>query len=291
MTLAGARTAGVRLSVVVPSLTGDVDGVVASIARQSLTPDEVEVVAGVSPSGRARNIGASRTSAPVLVFVDDDARLGDDDTLARLVEPLADPTVGAVGTAKLIPPGSSVFQRCVARQVPRIVHPVVDRLAESTLPLDRLGYTDVTTTCCAVRREVFDGLGGFDEGLVRGVDSEFFYRMAGAGFRLVQAAGTWVHHPAPASIGRLWSKHFRYGTGFAQEVRRHPQLGRGRRLATPVHAAAYAAARTAWVVPHAFLPWSYADPTGPRFGFRPLRALSSYAAALGYVYGWYRASS
>jgi hypothetical protein len=25
-----------------------------------------------------------------------------------------------------------------------------------------------------------------------------------------------------------------------------------------------------------------------RPGFKPLRALSSYAAALGYVYGWYR---
>ena len=37
---------------------------------------------------KARNVGVARTSAEVLVFVDDDAVLGGDSTLANLVEPL-----------------------------------------------------------------------------------------------------------------------------------------------------------------------------------------------------------
>ena len=41
----------------------------------------------------------------------------------------------------------AAFQRRVARQVPRIEHPVVERLTESNPPRDRHGYTDVTTTC------------------------------------------------------------------------------------------------------------------------------------------------
>ncbi|HEV3401871.1 MAG TPA: hypothetical protein VG078_08620, partial [Acidimicrobiales bacterium] len=53
------------------------------------------------------------------------------------------------------------------------------------------------------------------------------------------------------------------------------------------HAAAYLALRTALLVPHVFVPWSLSAPSW-RPGVKPLKALSSYAAALGYVYGWYR---
>jgi GT2 family glycosyltransferase len=163
----------------------------------------------------------------------------------------------------------------------------VGSTTESNPPSDRFGYTDVTTTCCALRRDVFDACGGFDEGLERGVDSEFFYRLRRAGYRLVIAPDAWTYHPAPASLGRLLAKHFRYGTGYAQEVQRHPELAAGRRLTTPAHASAYVLLRTALLLPHAVLPYSYADRSW-RPGFKPLRALSSYAAALGYVYGWYR---
>lgn len=275
------------ISLVIPSLSGQVDALLASVARQTLAPVEIEVVAGVEPSGRARNLGVARTSAPIIVFTDDDAVLGGDDTLTNLVAPLADPTIGAVGTAKLLPAGSSWWQRQVARQVPRIEHPIVTELTDSNVPLDRFGYTDVTTTCCAMRREVFEACGRFDETLVRGVDTEFLFRVCRAGYRLVIAPMTWVHHPAPATLARLVVKHFLYGTGYAQDVRRHPARAAGRYLATPAHAAGYLLLRTALLVPHAIVPYSHAEGS-LHAGFKPLRAVSSYSAALGYVYGWYR---
>ena len=48
-----------------------------------------------------------------------------------------------------------------------------------------------------------------------------------------------------------------------------------------------------WIVvlvllPNIFLPYSFAAPSW-RPGFKPLKALASYASALGYVWGWYRA--
>jgi GT2 family glycosyltransferase len=138
-----------------------------------------------------------------------------------------------------------------------------------------------------MRREVFEACGGFDEQLLRGVDSEFFYRVRRAGYRLVIAPDTWVHHPAPATIGRLVAKHFRYGSGYAQTVRRHPELAGGRYLHSPAHAGAYVLLRTALVAPHAVVPYSHAQRSW-RPGFKPLRAVTSYAAALGYVSGWYR---
>ncbi|HEX2273579.1 MAG TPA: glycosyltransferase [Acidimicrobiales bacterium] len=281
-------TGRLEVAVVIPSLTGAVGEVLESIRRQSPPPAEVEVVRGVRPSGRARNLGAARTGAPLLVFVDDDAVLGADDTLARLVAPLAaDPTVAVAGAAKLLPPGSSRFQRRVAREVPRIEHPVVDRVVDADPPLDGPGYTDVTTTCCAMRRDVFEAVGGFDESLLRGVDTELFHRLRRRGDRLVMAPGAWTWHPAPATMGALLSKHFLYGVGYSQEVRRDPSRAAGRYLHTPAHAAAYLVLRTALLVPNIFLPWSHSAPSW-RPSVKPLKALSSYAAALGYVYGWYR---
>lgn len=278
---------GPPICLIVPSLTGEVDSLLESVARQSVTPAEVEVVRHVEPSGKARNLGVDRTSSPVLVFVDDDAVLGSDDTLARVVSPLADPAIGVVGTAKLLPPGSSWFERQVARQVPRIEHAVVEELTPSDVPLERFGYSDVTTTCCAMRREVFEACGRFDETIRRGVDTEFFFRVCKAGYHLVMAPHAWVRHPAPPSLNRLLAKHFQYGTGYAQDVRRHPERAAGRYLTSPAHAGAYLLLRSAAVIPHTLVPYSFGDRSW-RFGFKPLRAATSYAAALGYVYGWYR---
>ena len=281
------QTTDRRVCVVVPSLSGEVAGLLSSLASQTVQPCQLEVVGNVRPSGRARNLGVRRTTAPIVVFVDDDAVLGHHRTIENLLAPFVDPTIGVVGAAKLLPAESSWFQRRVARQVPRIEPPVVATLTEANPPLDRFGYTDVTTTCCAVRRDALEGCGGFDEELVCGVDSEFFVRVRRGGHGIVLAPQTWAFHPAPASLGRLMTKHFFYGIGYAQEVQRHPERAAGRYLTTPVHAAAYLVLRTALVAPHALLPYSHNEASW-RPGFKPLRALTSYAAALGYVYGWYR---
>src|ERR1051325_11864129 len=76
------------IALIIPSLDGDVEPLLASVRRQTLQPSEIEVVRGVRPNGRARNPGAARTTAPLLVFVDDDAVLGDEHVVAKLVAPL-----------------------------------------------------------------------------------------------------------------------------------------------------------------------------------------------------------
>src|SRR5215470_3515045 len=116
------------IALIIPSLAGDVEPLLASVRRQTLQPAEIEVVRGVRPNGRARNQGVAQTSAPLLVFVDDDALLGDEHVIANLVAPLlADPAIGVTGAAKLLPPDAPPFQRWAAHEVPRIVPPVVER--------------------------------------------------------------------------------------------------------------------------------------------------------------------
>ena len=184
-----------HIALIIPSLDGDVEPLLASVRRQTLQPSEIEVVRGVRPNGRARNQGVARTCAPLLLFVDDDAVLGDEHVIERLVAPLlADPSIGVTGASKLLPPDAPWFQRWVAREVPRIVHPIVDQPLE-TNPDPPSFYCEITTTCCAMRRDVFEASGGFDGSLVRGVDTEFFVRVRrlrteGRGLRTEGAAPT-----------------------------------------------------------------------------------------------------
>ncbi len=290
-----------RVALIIPSLGGNAEVLLASARRQTWVADEIEVVRGVSPNGRARNQGVARTSAPLLVFVDDDAVLGDEHVIANLVAPLlADPTIGVTGASKLLPPDAPAFQRWVAREVPRIEHPVVAQPLESN-PDPPSFYCEITTTCCAMRREVFEQAGGFNDHLIRGVDTEFFVRVrrmlaeargvlqpsgTAGHYRFVLVPNTWAYHPAPATLRALLRKHFLYGMGHAQEVRRDPSRARGRNLKTPLHAAAFVLFRTAILLPNVFLPFSFAAPSW-RPGFKPLKALTSYAGALGYVWGWY----
>ena len=277
-----------QVSIVIPSLSGQLGTLETSIKRQSFCHYEICPVVGVRPSGRARNEGANRARGKILVFIDDDAVLGDEHTLANLVRPLrGDPTIGVTGASKLIPPDSSWFQRWVAREVPRIEHPIVEKPLETNPDPERRYYCEVTTTCCAMRREVFEEVGGFNEELVRGVDTEFLVRLRSLGYRFILVPNTWVWHPAPPTLGALLRKHFLYGVGHSQEVKRDPTRGRGHLISTPFHALAYLLFRTLILTPNIFVPYSFADPRW-RLGFKPLKALTSYVAALGYIYGWYK---
>jgi glycosyltransferase involved in cell wall biosynthesis len=290
------------IAVIIPALNGRPAALVASLANQTLQPVEVEVVTGVRPNGRARNLGVARTKAEILVFIDDDAFVGDTTLLERLVAPLlADTTIAVSGASKLLPPDAPRFQRWVGQEVPRIEHPVVSVLTE-TNPDPPSYYCEITTTCCAMRRDVFEQIGGFSEKLVRGVDTEFFVRVrrthilpasadqhgqaAPLPYRLVLAADTWVYHPAPATLPALLRKQFWYGAGHAQEVRADPSRARGRAFANHWQALWFLFFRSIILLPNIFLPYSYADPSW-RVGFKPLKALASYVSAIGYVWGWY----
>ncbi|MEM8530678.1 MAG: glycosyltransferase [Chloroflexota bacterium] len=282
------------VALIIPSLNGEVGPLLETARRQTLPPVEIEIVRGVRPNGRARNQGVARTTAPILVFVDDDAMLGNEQVIANLVAPLlTDPTIGVTGASKLLPPDAGRFQRWVAREVPRVVHPVVQTALE-TNPDPPAYYCEITTTCCAMRREVFEQSGGFDESLVRGVDTEFFVRIRRMHanteqppYRFILVPHTWTYHPAPTTVWALMRKQFLYGLGHAQEVRHDPTRARGRMLKTPLHTVGFLFFRTAIIIPNIFLPYSFAAPSW-RPGFKPLKALASYVSALGYVWGWYK---
>lgn len=282
-----------RVVTIIPSLHGThLEPLIDALRGQTHPPDDIIVIRGVSPNGRARNAGAAQTDAEWLLFIDDDAIPGHPELIERLLISAQQPGVIAVGSARLLPPDAPLFQRQVADQVARIVHPVV-AIDTITNPDPPHFYCDVTTTCLLIHRTHFDRVGGFDESLIRGVDTEFLVRLRRTATldypaNIIQVGQTWVYHPAPDTLGALWRKHVAYGIGHAQEVRHDPTRARGGNwFATPMHALLWIIWRTVIVPLHCILPYSFADPRW-RVHWAPLKALASYASALGYVYGWYR---
>ena len=280
-----------RIAAIIPCISATVPAtVLAAIRNQTRQVDELIVVHGVSPNGRARNQGVAQSSAEWLLFIDDDAVLGHPELIERLFTAAQQPGIAIVGSARILPLDAPAFQHAVANQVARIVHPVVTH-DTITNPDPPSFYCDITTTCCLISRAWFERIGGFDANLSRGVDSEFFVRARrtdpSAG-NLMIVANTWVYHPAPATLGALWRKHVAYGIGHAQEVRRDPTRARGGNyFHTPIHALLWILFRTLIVPIHTIVPYSYGAPQW-RIGWYPLKAFASYASAVGYVMGWYQ---
>jgi glycosyltransferase involved in cell wall biosynthesis len=277
-----------KVSIIIPSWTGEVTRLMQSIEQQTFRDYEVTVVEGVSPAARARNLGAHQASADILLFVDDDAYLGHERVLQTMVDLLEnDGQTAIVGISQQVSVEASWLQHAIARQVPRYAYPVVFDNLVSNPPLNSYGFTAITTLCCAVRRTVFEEVGGFDEELPIGEDTDFFYRIRRHGHNLVVAANCWVYHDPPASMKALLRKSFWYGVGHALEARKSPERGMA---VLPLNRWYGQLGLVIFVMgfPFAFFVHYYFDPLRRLvFGFRPLKTLSTYASLCGYVYGWY----
>jgi GT2 family glycosyltransferase len=260
-----------------------------TIEQQTFRDYEVKVVREPGLN-RARNLGAQQSKGEILVLIDDDITLGHEHVLQAMVDLLdGDPTLAVVGVSLQVPEEANDFQHAVARQVPRYVDPILSKTTLSNPPLDHYGFTVIKGGCCAIRRAMFDEVGGFDQEVLGGEDTDFFYRVHRRGHNLAVAANCWAYHPPPASLRELLRKSFSYGVGHAREARKSPERGMAvLRLDRWYGVVALLAAVIAF--PLAFVIHYYFDPVRRVvIGVRPLKTLSTYATLSGYVYGWYHA--
>lgn len=139
-------------------------------------------------ASRARNAGVAAATHDVIVFIDDDIRVapGWAEAIARA---MADPHVGFVTGRISVPPDQSDYQR-----------PVAVNEGETRVVLDRTTTTSLGPSAnLAVRRAVFDRVGGFDAALGPGgmlgvaEDLDFYDRLFAAGVtgRYEPDAVTW----------------------------------------------------------------------------------------------------
>lgn len=151
---------------------------------------------------KACNQGAQAATGDVLVFLNNDTEVHDG-WLAPLVDELADPTVGIVGSRLLYPDGTIQHSGvCVDFRQPVGLEAWNRKDDWTLIPTD---VDAVTGACLAIRRDFFAALGGFDEGFRNGYeDVDLCLKALGAGMRVVyQPASVVTHHESQSGPSRF----------------------------------------------------------------------------------------
>jgi len=169
--------------------------------------------------GFARNRGAQRGSAPWLVFVDADTT-----PPATLLDDYF-ATVPAERTAMLAggvrdQPGNGLAAR-------------YSHLRESMsqdMTLQHGPWAFVQTANCALRREAFDAVGGFREGIRAGEDADLCYRLRAAGWGTERREGAQVAHQSRTTVRALVAQKAIHGAAGAWLDRHYPGSFPARRV-------------------------------------------------------------
>jgi cellulose synthase/poly-beta-1,6-N-acetylglucosamine synthase-like glycosyltransferase/peptidoglycan/xylan/chitin deacetylase (PgdA/CDA1 family) len=166
---------------------------------------------GGKPS--ALNTGIANASFDLLVMVDGDT-VFEPDAVRKLVQPFADPRVGAVsGNAKVVNRGGLLGRW---QHIEYVVGFNLDRrlfdLAECmpTVPGAVGGF----------RREALLGVGGVAEDTLA-EDTDLTMALCRNGWRVVYEEGAVAWTEAPASLGALWRQRYRWCYGTMQAMWKH----------------------------------------------------------------------
>lgn len=219
------------VSVVVISRPGDFEPRALQTWRQLGCPGECWWVRGHQPAAQ-RNAGARKARGRWLVFWDDDVELDAVDwQLWREAMLAADQapsetsdrtravpeTVGILGVGSLVSGQETLASLALSSRW----------LAGAAAARYRVGSE--LDGCCddraligcglAVRRDVWEVLGGMDERLFPNEENDFMERAQRAGFDLWRVGRAAVRRPARKNLGQMVRQLFRYGRGRGRQNR------------------------------------------------------------------------
>jgi GT2 family glycosyltransferase len=159
----------------------------------------------------ARNVGAEAARGEWLLFTDADCE-PNPDLIERHLETDIPRSCGAVGGAILDAPGQpdAVARYTRARGLFNQGH-------YTSLE----GWAFAMTANVLIRREAFDAVGGFCEGVRSLGDQEFFWRLKRAGWTLGYNERAAIFHHHRETVRGLARQMARYGAGGAWFCRRH----------------------------------------------------------------------
>lgn len=184
----------VELSVIIPTLKDRSDIECLTYLDQGDFADYEVIVRRDEGAAKARNEGIKRASADKLVFLDDDSRpaKGYLTEAARVLEE------EAVVAGRIIHPHDDVFGRSYTDHYDRGATP---------------RHVDTFISCnMALRREVFDAVGLFDENFVWGHEEKELAERVREAYDIYYDPDLVVEHTYADSLRDFWMKRYRQET-------------------------------------------------------------------------------
>jgi GT2 family glycosyltransferase len=161
--------------------------------------------AGEFNFSRLINLGATHARGQIFLLLNNDVEIINADWLTEIVSQVSRPTVGVVGARLWYPNGQLqhggvILGMGVASHIDGIRRNDPGYFARQHLTQD---FCAVTAACLAVRREVFEKLGGFDESHlpVTFNDVDFCLRAREAGWRVIYTPHAELIHHESVSRG------------------------------------------------------------------------------------------
>jgi GT2 family glycosyltransferase len=151
------------------------------------------------------NFGASHTDKDILLFLNNDTLVVDPHWLSKLVFYAAQEDVGIVGAKLLFPDGTIQHGGCAAgANQGTVKHLLVHTRPHESAATDHTReMTTVTGACAAVRRRVFEEIGGFDPVLrITWNDVRFCLDCIAAGYRNIYVADPLLCHDESKTRGK-----------------------------------------------------------------------------------------
>lgn len=160
----------------------------------------------------ARNCGARAAGGDIVIFTDHDC-MAERRWVRRLAEAFVDPEVPAAAGETIASPGDTWAARYAA----------LIRHNSAAVSLARPVFPFAATANLAVRRPLFETLGGFDETLHFTDDADFSLRILRATGRPIRfVPGAVILHEERATTRAFFGRYRQYGRGWAQLLLKHP---------------------------------------------------------------------
>jgi glycosyltransferase involved in cell wall biosynthesis len=182
--------------------------IVDNLPRETPPPEGVVRAAAERSSYHARNVGAAAGGNPWICFLDADVQPKPDLLDSYLESPPDERTACVVGGLRDEQPGPGAS---VAVQYAHRKGHMTD---------DSTAYP--RTANCLVRRQAFDEVGGFAEGIRSGGDADLWLRLKEAGWRLERRPKAAAVHLNRGTLRSLARQIVRHGAGSAWVESRHP---------------------------------------------------------------------
>lgn len=212
-----------RISVIIPARDQQETALaIAALKKADYPRDLLEVLlaCGVSPS-RQRNEAVKRSTGRILYFLDNDSEI--EKSAFRKTAACFDKEgmgVGVVGGPNIWD-GEESFWASLASMVLESLF-VHGRMAARYRPLGqtrRVSEKELILCNLAVRRSVFQKVGGFNEVLYPNEENELLNRIEKAGYKLIYQPQVVVFRPRRQKLRELLRAFFYYGRGRMEQIR------------------------------------------------------------------------